>query len=173
MSNPMNRDASEFIHRFHTRRIGPIHVLRCFGKVTRLLLSGPLQRPDLYVAHRASEPRSTRGWLRPASRWPHRLVRSVEGCQDPPGIWAAYSGCSDSGGTVSSNENKISDSARGRASLAVLVWKSSQKWSAQRSAVRSIAWLDVWRRKPHFRLFSSLNSMRTFERSAGWTRPMK
>ena len=41
-----------------------------------------------------------------------------------------------------SNENKMSDGGRGRASLGVEVWKSSQKWSAQRSAVRSIAWLD-------------------------------
>jgi hypothetical protein len=41
----------------------------------------------------------------------------------------------------SSNENKMSDGGRGRASLGVKVWKSSQKWSVQRSAVRSIAWL--------------------------------
>jgi hypothetical protein len=40
------------------------------------------------------------------------------------------------------NENKMSDGGRGRASLGVEVWKSSQKWSIQRSAVRSIAWLD-------------------------------
>ena len=39
----------------------------------------------------------------------------------------------------------MSDGGRGRASLGVEVWKSSQKWSAQRSAVRSIAWLDGWR----------------------------
>src|SRR5438132_13233840 len=44
-----------------------------------------------------------------------------------------------------SNENKMSDGGRGRASLGVGVWKSSQKWSVQRSAVRSIAWLDVAR----------------------------
>jgi hypothetical protein len=43
-----------------------------------------------------------------------------------------------------SNENKMSDGGQRRASLAVNVWKSSQKWSAQRSAVRSIAWLDGW-----------------------------
>src|SRR2546423_12599573 len=43
-----------------------------------------------------------------------------------------------------SNENKMSDGGRGRASLGVKVWKSSQKWSAQRSAVRSIAWLDLF-----------------------------
>ena len=41
------------------------------------------------------------------------------------------------------NENKMSDGGRGRASLGVGMWKSSQKWSAQRSAVRSIAWLGV------------------------------
>jgi hypothetical protein len=44
-----------------------------------------------------------------------------------------------------SNENKMSDGGRRRASLAVKVWKSSQKWSVQRSAVRSIAWLGVGR----------------------------
>ena len=44
-----------------------------------------------------------------------------------------------------SNENKISDGGRERASLGVGVWKSSQKWNVQRSAVRSIAWLDGWR----------------------------
>ena len=44
---------------------------------------------------------------------------------------------------ASSNENKMSDGGRGRASLGVEVWKSSQKWSAQRSAVRSIAWLGL------------------------------
>jgi hypothetical protein len=36
----------------------------------------------------------------------------------------------------------MSDGGRGRASLAVKVRKSSQKLSAQRSVVRSIAWLD-------------------------------
>jgi len=36
----------------------------------------------------------------------------------------------------------MSDGGRGRASLGVEVLKSSQKWSEQRSAVRSIAWLD-------------------------------
>ena len=43
----------------------------------------------------------------------------------------------------SSNENKMSDGGRERASLGVEGWKSSQKWSVQPSAVRSIAWLDV------------------------------
>ena len=38
----------------------------------------------------------------------------------------------------------MSDGGRGRASVAVKVWKSSQKWIAQRSAVRSIAWLDAF-----------------------------
>ena len=42
-----------------------------------------------------------------------------------------------------SNENKMSDGGRERASLALKGWKSSQKWSVQRSAVRSIAWLGV------------------------------
>src|SRR5689334_3877201 len=37
----------------------------------------------------------------------------------------------------------MSDGGRGRASIAVEMWKSSQKVSASRSAVRSIAWLDV------------------------------
>jgi hypothetical protein len=45
-------------------------------------------------------------------------------------------------GGLPSNENKMSDGGRGRASLGMEGWKSSQKWSAQRSAVRSIAWLD-------------------------------
>jgi hypothetical protein len=43
--------------------------------------------------------------------------------------------------TSASNENKMSDDGRERALLGVGVWKSSQKWSVQRSAVRSIAWL--------------------------------
>jgi hypothetical protein len=42
-----------------------------------------------------------------------------------------------------SNENKMSEGGRGRASLGVFVWKSSHRWSAQRSAVRSIAWLGA------------------------------
>src|SRR5438067_11336778 len=41
------------------------------------------------------------------------------------------------------NENKMSDDGRDRASLGVKVWKSSQKWSVRRSAVRSIAWLGL------------------------------
>jgi len=40
-----------------------------------------------------------------------------------------------------SNENKMSDGGRDRTSLGVEGWRSSQKWSAQRSVVRSIAWL--------------------------------
>ncbi len=43
------------------------------------------------------------------------------------------------------NENKISDGGRERVSLAVKVWKSSQKENAVRSAVRCIAWLGVAR----------------------------
>jgi hypothetical protein len=39
------------------------------------------------------------------------------------------------------NENKMSDGGRGRVSIGVEVWNSSQKWSARRSAVRSIVWL--------------------------------
>src|SRR5437773_11711251 len=37
----------------------------------------------------------------------------------------------------------MSDGGRGRASPGVKGWKSSQKWSVRRSAVRSIAWLDL------------------------------
>ncbi|MEO7966749.1 MAG: hypothetical protein ABIT38_22855 [Gemmatimonadaceae bacterium] len=36
----------------------------------------------------------------------------------------------------------MSDGGRERAPLGLEMWKSSQKWSVQRSAVRSIAWLD-------------------------------
>ena len=39
----------------------------------------------------------------------------------------------------------MSDGGRHRASLGVKRWKSSQKWSVQRSVVRSIAWLGLWR----------------------------
>jgi hypothetical protein len=35
----------------------------------------------------------------------------------------------------------MSDGGRARASIGLEVWESSQKWSVQRSAVRSIAWL--------------------------------
>src|SRR5215468_8868188 len=42
-----------------------------------------------------------------------------------------------------SNENKMSDGGRDRASLGIKAWKSSQKFTAQRSAVRSIGWLGV------------------------------
>ena len=44
---------------------------------------------------------------------------------------------------IGPNENKMSDGGRERALLGLAVWKSSQKWRVQRSAVRSIAWLDV------------------------------
>jgi hypothetical protein len=40
----------------------------------------------------------------------------------------------------------MSDGGRDRASIGVEVWKSSQKETAERSAVRSIAWLDLRRR---------------------------
>src|SRR6266536_1060106 len=43
------------------------------------------------------------------------------------------------------NEKKMSDGGRERASIGVELWKSSQKWSVERSAVRSIAWLDLYR----------------------------
>jgi hypothetical protein len=43
-----------------------------------------------------------------------------------------------------SNENKMSDGGRERASLGMEVWKSSQKRSVQRSTVRSIAWLGLF-----------------------------
>src|SRR5207248_7902400 len=51
-----------------------------------------------------------------------------------------------------SDENKMSDGGRGRALLGVEVWKSSQEWSVERSAVRSIAWLD----RLEVRIFTSL-----------------
>jgi hypothetical protein len=51
--------------------------------------------------------------------------------------------CVISGARIASNENKMSDGGRERASLAVEMWKSSQEWVVQRSAVRSIAWLGV------------------------------
>jgi hypothetical protein len=38
----------------------------------------------------------------------------------------------------------MSDGGRERASVGVEVRKSSQKWSVQRSAVRSIAWLGFF-----------------------------
>ena len=44
---------------------------------------------------------------------------------------------------MTSNENKMSDGGRDRASLGMEIWESSQEWSAQRSAVRSIAWLGL------------------------------
>ena len=41
------------------------------------------------------------------------------------------------------NENKMSDSGPERPLLKVEMWKSSEKRSVRRPAVRSIAWLDV------------------------------
>ena len=45
---------------------------------------------------------------------------------------------------MSLNENKMSDGGLEHASLGENVSKSSQNVDAQRSAVRSIAWLDGW-----------------------------
>jgi hypothetical protein len=44
--------------------------------------------------------------------------------------------------TLRSNENKMSDGGRERALIGAEAWNSFQQWSARRSAVRSIAWLD-------------------------------
>src|SRR5205823_5869080 len=55
-------------------------------------------------------------------------------------------------------ENKMSDGGRGRASLGVKVWKSSQSWNVQRSDVRSIAWLGASARqlvRPYELLFET------------------
>jgi len=41
------------------------------------------------------------------------------------------------------NENKMSDGGREPGSLGLDVWKSSQKWTVQESAVRSIVWLGL------------------------------
>ena len=38
----------------------------------------------------------------------------------------------------------MSDGGRRHESLGVKVWMSSRKWSVERSAVRSIAWLGLW-----------------------------
>jgi hypothetical protein len=46
-------------------------------------------------------------------------------------------------GIITSNENKMSDGGRERVSLGLDLWKSSRMWSAQRAAVRSIAWLGA------------------------------
>jgi hypothetical protein len=45
---------------------------------------------------------------------------------------------------IRSNEKEMSDGGRERASLGVEVCKSCQKWSVQRSAVRSSVWLDAF-----------------------------
>jgi hypothetical protein len=47
-----------------------------------------------------------------------------------------------SDGGPARNASRSDAGGRERALLGVEVWKSSQKWSARRSAVRSIAWLD-------------------------------
>ena len=43
----------------------------------------------------------------------------------------------------------MSDGGLDRALRGVEVWKSPQKLSVQRSAVRSIVWLDVWSKRTH------------------------
>jgi len=48
-------------------------------------------------------------------------------------------------GTQTSNENKMSDGGRERGSRGVGVRESSQNVDAERSAVRSSAWLGDWR----------------------------
>ena len=53
-----------------------------------------------------------------------------------------------------SNENKMSDGGRERASLGVEMWKSSQKLIAQRSDVRSIAWLGLFGKWLNFKSHS-------------------
>ncbi len=58
---------------------------------------------------------------------------------------------------IPSNENKMSDSGRERASLGVEVWKSSQREIARRSAVRSIAWLGLIIRRKATCLSASLD----------------
>jgi hypothetical protein len=63
----------------------------------------------------------------------------------------------------------MSDGGRDRASLAVGMWKSSQKWNVQRSAVRSIAWLDDWRDNTSSLLFpNSIQGLSIFLRRLGW-----
>src|ERR1051325_328631 len=78
------------------------------------------------------------------------------------------------------NENKMSDGGRERASLGVGWWKSSQKWSAQRSAVRSIAWLGSFdleqvdrhvRSKRKRRLSCHRQTASSFFLQWGWCRP--
>jgi hypothetical protein len=53
--------------------------------------------------------------------------------------------CVMSGERIASNENKMSDGGRERGSRGVGVRKSSQNVDAERSAVRSSAWLGDWR----------------------------
>jgi len=66
---------------------------------------------------------------------------------------------------MESNENKMSGGGRHRASLGVKMWKSSQEWSVRRSAVRSIAWLGVWRDRHIKSLFySGCRADRNFNR---------
>jgi hypothetical protein len=68
------------------------------------------------------------------------------------------------------NENKMSDGGRGRALLGVEVWKSSQKWSGQRSAVRSIAWLDVGSPDRRDKILKSTRGMKDRRKRKDWER---
>jgi hypothetical protein len=56
----------------------------------------------------------------------------------------------------------MSDGGRERATIVVEVWKSSQMWSAQRSAVRSIAWLGLERRIMSIDEYRNLRVYRLF-----------
>src|SRR5262245_65723953 len=46
--------------------------------------------------------------------------------------------------TPTPNEKEVSYRHQQRTVLGGKVWKSSQRWSARRSAVRSVAWLDAF-----------------------------
>jgi hypothetical protein len=61
----------------------------------------------------------------------------------------------------------MSDGGRDRALRGVEVWKSSQKWSAQRSVVRSIAWLGLW-----WLLLSPLDLVSDRKRCGGGNHPL-
>ncbi len=68
---------------------------------------------------------------------------------------------------TTSNENKMSDDGRERASLGVGMLKSSQEWSVQRSAVRSIAWLGLFwlHRKTNWLRLTAWNTNRNIAAS--------
>ena len=61
----------------------------------------------------------------------------------------------------------MSDGGRDRTSLGAGVWKSSQKLIAQRSAVRSIAWLDA---ELSLGFRNGLDQLRLRDRSIGINR---